>query len=85
LINAAALGAGLDLRGEEREANRLLVGLEASAGDLTEERPGTVFMGEEDVELEPTTTDLYGMDEPYMFREDLGEVGGVMAMDDLSR
>lgn len=70
-----------------REENRLLEGLGVSAGERTEERPGTVFMGEEEdaVVPEPATTDLYGRDELYMFREDLGEAGGVIAMDDLSR
>ena len=86
-IKAAALGGGLDLMGEERDENRPLDGLEGSAPERTEERPGTVFMGEEE-ELEaapePTMTALYGRVELYMFREDLGEAGGVMAMDDLS-
>lgn len=87
LIRAAALREVFDLSGEDREENRLLAGPEGSAEDRTEERPGTVFMGEEEdaVPLEPPITDLYGRDELYMFREDLGEVGGVIAMDDRSR
>lgn len=86
LIRAAALGVVLDLTGEEREENRPLEGPEVSALERTLERPGTVFIGEEEEEPapEPTMTALYGRVELYMFREDLGEVGGVMAMDDLS-
>lgn len=86
LIRAAALGFVLDLIGEEREENRLLEGLELSALERTEERPGTVLMGEEEEEAapEPTMTALYGRVEQYMFREDLGDAGGVMEMDDLS-
>lgn len=85
LIRAAALGVLLDLIGEEREEKRLLDGPEVSALDRTDERPGTVFIGDDDtVPPEPTMTDLNGKVELYMFSEDLGEAGGVMAIDDLS-
>lgn len=79
LIRAAALGGVLDLIGEEREENRL----KGSALDRTEERPGTVFIGEDDAVV-PTMTPLNGRVELYMFSEDLGEAGGLMAIDDLS-
>lgn len=88
MIRAAALGAVLVLSGDEREENRFLAEPVASeAKERTEERPGTVFMGEEEVAvpLEPPITVLYGRGEPNMLREDLGEVGGVMPMDVLSR
>lgn len=44
-------------------------------------------MGEEEdaVPLEPPITVLYGRGELNILREDLGEVGGVMAIDVLSR
>ena len=85
LIRAAALGGVLDLIGDEREEKRLLEGLEGSALDRTEERPGTVFIGEDDVVVPvPTMTPLNGRVELYMFSEDLGEAGGVIVIDDLS-
>lgn len=85
LIRAAA--DGFDLSGDEREENKVLEVPEGSAEDRTEERPGTVFMGEEDddVQLVPPIIVLYGRDELNIFREDLGEVGGVIAKDVLSR
>lgn len=85
LIRAAALGGVLDLSGDEREENRFLAEPVASeAKERTEERPGTVFIGEEE-EAEPPITVLYGRGELNILREDLGEVGGVMLMDVLSR
>lgn len=81
LIRAAALGGVLALIGEEREENRL----KGSALDRTEERPGTVFIGEDDAVVPvPTMTPLNGRVELYMFSEDLGEAGGVIVIDDLS-
>lgn len=88
LIRAAALGGVLDLRGDEREENRFLAGPVTSwAKERIEERPGTVFMGEEEdaVPLEPPITVLYGSGKLNILREDLGEVGGVMLIDVLSR
>lgn len=87
LIRAAALGGLLDLRGDERAEKRFLAGpVTSAAKERTEERPGTVFMGEEDaVPLEPPITVLYGRGELNILREDLGEVGGVMPIDVLSR
>lgn len=88
LIRAAALGEALDLSGDEREEKRFLAWPDTSeAQERTEERPGTVFMGEEEdaVPLEPPITVLYGRGELNILREDLGEVGGVMAIDVLSR
>lgn len=88
LIRAAALGEVLDLSGDVREENRFLAGpVTSEANERTEERPGTVFMGEEEdaVPLEPPITVLYGRGELNILREDLGEVGGVMPMDVLSR
>lgn len=88
LIRAAALEDVLDLSGDEREENRFLAGPMASeAKERIEERPGTVFIGEEEdaVPLEPPITVLYGRGELNIFRDDLGEVGGVMPMDALSR
>lgn len=88
LIKAAALGEELDFSGDERDENRFLAGLVTSeAKERTEERPGTVFIGDEDdaVPLDPPITVLYGRDELNILREDLGELGGVMPIDDLSR
>lgn len=88
LIRAAALGEVLDLSGDVREENKFLAEPVASeAKDRTEERPGTVFIGEEEdaVPLEPPIMVLYGRGELNILREDLGEVGGVMPMDALSR
>ncbi len=88
LIRAAALGEVFDLSGDEREENRFLAGPMASeAKERTEERPGTVLIGDEEdaVPLEPAITVLYGRGELNILREDLGEVGGVMPMDALSR
>lgn len=87
LMRAAALGGVLDLSGDEREANRFLAGpVTSEAKERTEERPGTVFMGEEDAEpLEPPITVLYDRGELNILRDDLGEVGGVMPIDALSR
>lgn len=60
LIRAAALGGLLDLSGDEREENKFLAVAEASARDRTDERPGTVFIGDEEdaVPLEPPITVL---------------------------
>lgn len=88
LIRAAALGEVFDLCGDEREENRFLAGPRASeAKERTEERPGTVLIGEEEdpVPVEPAITVLYGRGELNIFREVLGEVGGVMPIDALSR
>lgn len=88
LIRAAAPGEELDFRGDERVENRFLAGpVTSEAKDRIEERPGTVFIGEEEVAvpLEPPTMVLYGRGEPNIFRDDLGEVGGVTPMDVLSR
>lgn len=88
LIRAAALGAVLDLSGDDRDEKRFLAGpVTSAAKERTEERPGTVFMGEEEdaVPVEPPTTVLYDSGELNMLREDLGEVGGVIPMDVLSR
>lgn len=87
LIRAAALG-DVDLSGDEREENKFLAGpVTSDAKERTEERPGTVFMGEEEdaVALEPPILVLYGRGELNIVKEDLGEVGGVMPMDVLSR
>lgn len=86
-IRAAALGGALDFSGDEREANRFLAGAVASeAKERTEERPGTVFIGEEeDVPLEFPNMVLYDRGGPNILREDLGEVGGVRPIDVLSR
>lgn len=87
LIKAAALGEELDFSGDERDENRFLAGLVTSeAKERTEERPGTVFIGDEDdaVPLDPPITVLYGRGELNILREDLGELGGVMPIDDLS-
>lgn len=88
LIRDAALGALLDLSGEERDENRFLAGpVTSEAKERTDDRPGTVFIGEEEdaVPLEPPIPVLYCRGEVNILREDLGEVGGVMPMDDLSR
>jgi len=88
LIRAAALGEVLDFSGGESEENRFLADPVASeAKERTEERPGTVFMGEEEdvVPLEFPNMVLYGRGELNILREDLGEVGGVRHMDGLSR
>lgn len=88
LIRAAALGEVLDLSGDEREENKFLAGpVTSDAKERTEERPGTVFMGEEEdaVPLEPPITVLYGRGELNIVKEDLGEVGGVKPIDVLSR
>lgn len=88
LIRAAALGGVLVLSGDVSEEKRFLAGPMASeAKDRTEERPGTVFIGEDEdgVPVEPAITVLYGRGELNMLREDLGEVGGVRPMDVLSR
>lgn len=88
LIRAAALGGVFDLCGDDREENRFLAGPMASeAKERTEERPGTVLIGEEEdpVPVEPAITVLYGRGELNIFREVLGEVGGVMPIDALSR
>lgn len=75
------------LSGDDRDESRFLEGPVASAAkERTEERPGTVFIGEEeDVPLEPPTMVLYGRGELNIVREDLGEVGGVRPIDALSR
>lgn len=76
-----------DLSGDESE-NRFLAGpVTSEAKERTEERPGTVFMGEEEdpVPQEPPITVLNGRGELNILREDLGEVGGVMLIDVLSR
>lgn len=82
LIRAAALGEVFDFSGDEREENKFLAGPMASeAKERTEERPGTVFIVEEDdVPLEPAITVLYGRGELNILREDLGEVGGVVTL-----
>lgn len=88
LISAAALGEVLDLSGDDREENKFLAGpVTSDAKERTEERPGTVFMGEEEevVPLEPPITVLYGKGELNIVKEDFGDVGGVMPMDVLSR
>lgn len=87
LIRAAALGGVLDLSGDEREENRFLAGpVTSAAKERTEERPGTVFMGEEEDPVpEPPITVLYDRGELNILREDLGEVGGVMLFEVLSR
>lgn len=88
LIRAAALGDELDFSGDERAENRFLAGFVTSeAKERTEERPGTVFIGEEEdaVPLDPPITVLYGRGELNILREDLGEVGGVMPIEVLSR
>lgn len=87
LIRAAALGDEFDFSGDERLENRFLAGLVTSeAKERTEERPGTVFIGEDDaVPLDPPITVLYGRGELNILREDLGELGGVMPIDVLSR
>lgn len=88
LIRAAALGALLDLRGDVSDENRFLAGpVTSEAKERTEERPGTVFMGEEEDAglLDPPITVLYGRGELNILREDLGEDGGVMPMDARSR
>lgn len=87
MIRAAALGGVFDLSGDESE-NRFLAGpVTSEAKERTEERPGTVFMGEEEdpVPQEPPITVLNGRGELNILREDLGEVGGVMLIDVLSR
>lgn len=61
LISPAALGGVLDLRGDEKEEKRFLAEPVASeANERTEERPGTVLMGEEEdgVPLELPSTVL---------------------------
>lgn len=86
LIRAAALGAVLVFSGDVREENRFLAGpVTSEAKERTEERPGTVFIGEEEDAglLDPPITVLYG--ELNILSEDLGEDGGVMPMDALSR
>lgn len=88
LIRVAAFGEVLDLSGDDREENKFLAGPEISdAKERTADRPGTVLMGEEedDVPLEPPITVLYGRGELNIVKEDLGDVGGVMPMDVLSR
>ena len=88
MIRAAALWDELDLSGDERDENRFLAGpVTSEAKERIEERPGTVFMGEEEdaVQPVPPITVLYGRGELNILREDLGDVGGVMPMDVLSR
>lgn len=88
LIKAAALGELLDFSGDEREEKRFLAGPVASeAKERTAERPGTVFMGEEEdaVPLGVPSMVLYDKGEPNILRDDLGEVGGVRPIDILSR
>ena len=82
MIRAAALGEVVDFSGEEREENKFLAGPMASeAKERTVERPGTVFIVEEDdVPLEPVITVLYGRGELNILKEDLGEVGGVVPL-----
>lgn len=82
LISAAAVLAEPDFRGEERDDRYPLT--EASVLVLTEEKPGTVLIGEQVAGEFEVTTDLYGKLELYMFSEDLGEAGGVIAIEDLS-
>lgn len=49
LMSPAALGGLLDLRGDEREEKRFLaLPVASEAKERTEERPGTVLMGEEE-------------------------------------
>ncbi len=82
LIRAAAVVAEPDFNGEERDDRNPLA--EASVLVLIEEKPGTVLMGEQVAGGFEVTTDLYGKLELYTFSEDLGEAGGVIAMEDLS-
>lgn len=82
LIRAAAVVAEPDFNGEERDDRNPLA--EASVLVLIEEKPGTVLIGEQVAVGFEVTTDLYGKLELYMFSEDLGEAGGVIAMEDLS-
>ena len=88
LIRDAALGGVWDLSGDVRDENRFLAGpVTSEAKERTDERPGTVLIGEEEgVEpQEPPKTVLYCKGELNILRDDLGEVGGVMPMDALSR
>lgn len=88
LMRAAALGEVLDLSGDVREENRFLAGpVTSEAKDRIEERPGTVFIGEEEhaVPLDPPIMVLYCRGELNIVKEDLGEVGGVMPIEVLSR
>lgn len=73
---------------DEREENKFLAGLVVfEAKERTEERPGTVFIGEEedDVPEELPNIALYGRGELNIVSEDLGDVGGVKPIDVLSR
>lgn len=82
LISAAAVVAEPDFNGEDRDDRNPLA--QASVLVLIEENPGTVLMGEQVAGGLEVTTDLYGKLELYMFSEDLGEAGGVIAIEDLS-
>lgn len=88
LIRAAALGGVLVLSGDDREENRFLAEPVASeAKERMEDRPGTVFIGEEEGAgpPDPPIIVLYCRGELNILKEDLGDVGGVMPMDALSR
>lgn len=61
LMRAAALGAVFDLRGDESDEKKFRAGpVTSDAKDRTEDRPGTVLMGEQDdaVPAEPPMTAL---------------------------
>lgn len=78
----------MDFNGEERDENRFLAGpVTSEAKERIEERPGTVFMGEDEdvLPLEPPIAVLYCRGELNILRPAFGDVGGVIPIDDLSR